>query len=564
MDSTFKPHRPSVNIADPSAPAKAANLQNTYRILLIALIVLAIAVRLFFWIYTQRTWEDALISVQHSENAAAGLGLTHTPSDEPPLHGFTSPLSVLVPLLGELLYRGFGLNFIKLVSALLGGVAVYLGFEICTYLKLPPILALTAAAYLAFEHHQILWGMAGMETEITIVAYLYSFWCFQRRSQLEKGISLGLCLLARPDAAIWVAIACSFELWRSWKAGTWKSMAPLVTGLVCVYGPWIIFTFAYYGSPIPNTVYAKSIGYGGFLPVFETALRQRQFARAAADVFKAVRSGFGPFVTLGLVYGGNGTWFQDLWDRHRIISHCMALLLLPGVLAMFRRRDRNAFLIYAFIATYLAYFTFLVPDIFGWYTPPFTAVAVIGSMYGLGYLIRFIPQRATRTAIAAGFGALYTAAFLIAMPVTMRAEKHVQQYVEVGNREAIGLYLKAISKNGDTIGCEPLGYIGYYSRLEVYDYPGLCNRKVVEFLRRHPDQRNLPSMLKFFHPTFLVLRPWESQSPAHVTWDWIDHDYSLIRVFQVPRKESRQLLFRGSNVDQVFYVFELKSAQARA
>ena len=85
--------------------AKAARLQNVHRTLLIALVVLAIAVRLFFWVYTNRTWEDALISVQHSENAAAGLGLTHTPSDGPPLHGFTSPLSVLVPLAGELVHH---------------------------------------------------------------------------------------------------------------------------------------------------------------------------------------------------------------------------------------------------------------------------------------------------------------------------------------------------------------------------------------------------------------------------------------------------------------------------
>ena len=39
--------------------------------------VLAVLVRLFYWGYTGRTWEDALITVLHSENAASGLGLTH-------------------------------------------------------------------------------------------------------------------------------------------------------------------------------------------------------------------------------------------------------------------------------------------------------------------------------------------------------------------------------------------------------------------------------------------------------------------------------------------------------
>ena len=227
------------------------------------MIALAVAVRLFFWIYTNRTWEDALISVQHAENAALGLGLTHTPSNEPPLHGFTSPLSVLVPLLGDLVHVGYGLLLIKLVSALLGGVAVFLAYQICNNLKLPSALALTVGAYIAFEHHQILWGMAGMETQITIVAYLYSFRCFQQGTQLEKGMSLGLCMLARPDATVWVGIGCGFELWRAFKNQNLKRLGILAAGLLMVYAPWLIFTFAYYGSPVPNTIYAKSLGYRG-------------------------------------------------------------------------------------------------------------------------------------------------------------------------------------------------------------------------------------------------------------------------------------------------------------
>src|SRR5215207_7187547 len=56
----------------------------------------AAAIRLFFWAYTGSLWEDALITVLHSENAVSGLGLTHFKIDDPPVHGFTSPLSVLV------------------------------------------------------------------------------------------------------------------------------------------------------------------------------------------------------------------------------------------------------------------------------------------------------------------------------------------------------------------------------------------------------------------------------------------------------------------------------------
>src|ERR1700753_3469103 len=139
--------------------------------------VSAMLIRIFYWAYTGRTWDDALITVLHSENAASGLGLTHFVPGERPLHGFTSPLSVLIPLAGDLVHVGYGLLFLKLLSALLGGVAVWLGVKMCRELDLPPSLALAAGAYLAFDHHQILWGMAGMETQLVVVAYLWSVLC---------------------------------------------------------------------------------------------------------------------------------------------------------------------------------------------------------------------------------------------------------------------------------------------------------------------------------------------------------------------------------------------------
>jgi hypothetical protein len=46
--------------------------------------------------------------------------MTHFQIGEPPLHGFTSPLSVLVPLVGDVFRVGFGIPFIKVVSAFAG------------------------------------------------------------------------------------------------------------------------------------------------------------------------------------------------------------------------------------------------------------------------------------------------------------------------------------------------------------------------------------------------------------------------------------------------------------
>src|SRR5436190_23610068 len=76
--------------------------------LLAVALVLAIGVRIFFWAYTHRVWEDALITITHAQNAVAGHGLVHH-LGEGRVQGFTSALSVLVPLIGEFLSHGSGL-----------------------------------------------------------------------------------------------------------------------------------------------------------------------------------------------------------------------------------------------------------------------------------------------------------------------------------------------------------------------------------------------------------------------------------------------------------------------
>jgi hypothetical protein len=174
----------------------------------------AVALRFFFWAYTGRNWEDALITVLHSENFFNGLGLTHYLGEgEPPLHGFTSPLSVLVPMMGDFLKVGFGLSFIKIVSALAGGLTVLYAMAVAIHpkIKLPTPLAVMIMGYLAFEHHQILWGMAGMETQMAVLVLLASLYFAIAEKTVPLGFSLGFCMLARPDFAFWAAIVLSLS-----------------------------------------------------------------------------------------------------------------------------------------------------------------------------------------------------------------------------------------------------------------------------------------------------------------------------------------------------------------
>src|SRR5271165_2035735 len=208
---------------------------------MLALSITAVVIRLFFWFYTQRTWEDALITVQHAENAARGLGLNHAPHG-PLVHGFTSALSVLVPLLGETVHHGLGLPLLKFVSAICGGISVWLGMRICQRLGLAFPFAILVGGYLAIEHQQILFGMAGMETQIAVAVLLLSIYGLLDLRPWLVGVSLALCALARPDFGFWVVIVVALVAWRSWRLSDWHSLETIVLALLLICGPWLAFT----------------------------------------------------------------------------------------------------------------------------------------------------------------------------------------------------------------------------------------------------------------------------------------------------------------------------------
>jgi hypothetical protein len=90
-------------------------------------------------------------------------------------------------------------------------------------------------------------------------------------------------------------------------------------------------------------------------------------------------------------------------------------------------------------------------------------------------------------------------------------EMRVQQRViEDDGRKIIGEWLRANAAPGDRIFLEPLGYVGYYSHLKAYDYPGLTSREVVTAIRE--GATTIPSLLPNSSLTGSFFAPWRSNS----------------------------------------------------
>jgi hypothetical protein len=487
--------------------------------------ITAVALRLFFWDYTGRVWEDTLITVQHSENCALGLGLTHHPS-EPRVHGFTSPLSVLVPLLADIFHVGWGIPFIKIVSVFCGVMAIFYVMAIAIHplTRLSTPAAVLVMGFAAIEHHQIFFGMSGMETQMVILILLMSFYYIAAELPIHLGVSLGLCMLARPDFGFWTVIVGLYLL-----IVRPRLLPRVVLSAFCVYGPWLLFTTLYYGSPLPNTILAKMLGH-------KLWLKDEHLTWSVAKRTIVDNLTYSVFAQTGPSHLGHSLWRGSFfWDRH-VVSWMVVFFSGIGAVGNLLRKKWALIPPCCFVFLYAIYYCCFVPVLFPWYFPPLATATVLLGAYGLDLSLSRLKLFRLGTLILWCCATAYLGLLAYVLPITFRAEKTVQELIENGVRKRIGLYLAGRMNEDQTLGCEPLGYVGYYSRKTIYDFPGMGSKKVTDFLRSHPEQRNMNGVFEHFKPDFLLLRPWEYEElrdPKH--GGWIDRDYEVERTFETAK-----------------------------
>src|SRR4051794_23906490 len=221
-------------------------------------LLLAETSRIAFWAVTGRRYEDALITLTHAENAARGLGFVHHPQ-EGPVQGFTSALSALIPLAGEVVHHGAGMATIQTVSLFAAAATMVYAYLIARRLGLAAWPTFFLLAYLALDYNQIIFAMGGMETQIAVAVLLAGAFHVMRRDTVPAGILLGLAVLARPDFILWVGCALAWLYLSDRSRRAQANRIVLFAAVVVV--PWIVFTSLYYGSPVPHTLVAKSTSF---------------------------------------------------------------------------------------------------------------------------------------------------------------------------------------------------------------------------------------------------------------------------------------------------------------
>jgi len=499
----------------------------------------ALAASLGYVLATGHVWEDYLITFRHSKNLAEGRGLVFQPGER--VHGFTSPLGVLLP---AAFHRAFGnpesflpaLWCFRVLGALAfaGGVA----FFVCTLVRAGMgVWGLAAAMLLTLEIKGAQYSVNGQETGLMIFFLGWSVDLLSRPGPY-RWKSLALCWAGlqwtRPDGFViggaWALSRIVFadkEDRRALFAAYLKAL-----GLsVVLYAPWIVFTTLYYGTPIPHTVVAKSVP-------FEPPLRTLK------DLENLVTSRMRWVLEPVCFFFGNWPKSEQRFAQTLAIAGAFVWLLPGGGgLSQFARRASFAYVLI------LAYFCKIT--IYAWYVPP-AALLLLASLAALtverpivtailvtfsyvaavlveedrlrighssqnllaivGALLVYLSWRTPRWVVrAALFGG--GIAFLAAVFGMQTYQMSVQQaMIENRVRTPVGLWLREHVKANETVYVECLGYIGYFSNCHILDYPGLATPVVAkahrsrEWSKETSPTERMVLLIPDLKPDWLALR----------------------------------------------------------
>lgn len=519
--------------------------------------VVCFASVLGYALWTGHVWEDFFITFRHSRNLVEGRGLTYNPPER--VHGFTSPLGVLLPALCDLAtgvrdWRA-ALWLFRILSALAFAGAGVLTARLLRQGRHPAWFLTAWAILYAFEAKAVAYSANGMETAWVLLPLAGAL--LLTAGEPGRGWLLGACwaglLWARPDGFVW-AVGLSIGRFlmvpgrRAWLACCLRA----AVACAALYGPWLVFAWLYYGSPVPHTVLAKANVEWG------TAVQLRQaydnldsrFARAAAEAFQPMIFWGGKdwlpweqatrfLVTLSewLGFFASIYWLLPVNDRAgRLASFAFTIgcIYLASIFSVFSWYWPPATVLGLF-ALVRAWRTLLVPPDDGilvpaswpwtvgwalvcytffttvdlvdaWYVPT-TAILAAGWLGRIPAPVRILSWRLVR--IPAGLAAtaalgVVAAAQLAVFGLSAYEMKVQQAEVEDGNRMPVGLWLRDHVGPGERVYLEPLGYVGFFSGAHLVDWPGLVSREVVRCRReKHTDYW---STIGEIRPEWLVLR----------------------------------------------------------
>ena len=430
-------------------------------ILIVLLILVALAARI---IPGPRTIDDAFITFRYSRNIAEGIGFVYNPG----VHtlGTTTPLFTLIMAafgaVGGTAYPWYALT----VSAVADAISVVLLFLIVRKVTASELVAVFPAALWALSPMSVTFAVGGMETSVNALWLIAATYLYAASQHKWRDIGIGVCaalgVLTRVDAVLWIGPLLAWQLGETWLT---QRKLPLRTwsAAALVLLPWVIFSVAYFGTPIPNSVTAKRFAY-----LIQPNAALSQLLQTYSNAFFQ----FDLLGSLGVMLGA---------------VLILAFTLFAFSYALRSERRLLPFLIYPWI--YFAVFAVLNPQIFRWYMAPPLPALIVGTFVGLWALLRPLQKRRwVARVVVAGIGGLCVITSLSGWTLTPdhgpnrpapKMAWHAIEllYQQMGEhlRNDLGVTAETRVASGD------IGAVGYFSRATIVDTVGLVTPELTRY-----------------------------------------------------------------------------------
>jgi hypothetical protein len=509
-----------MTIVSPNLDASPSMIRNDhlFRLLAAAIAVLAILVRAWMSWHTHFTGEDAMITLRYAENLAHGRGFVYNPGAH--ILGTTTPLYTLLLALFAWLHAD-AMTLGKACNILAEGLTCFL---LARMLARPdirqPVAGLFAALFYAFSSLPITISISGMETGLVTCAGVGAITAYLERRAIPLYVLGALLFLLRIDGLLLFAfLAVTLALQTRnipWAAMGWCLLLVL---------PWLAFSFAYFGSPVPNSFCAKLAVYGHQ----QEAPVVMMTASNHADFFRLFAQNWMQRGILALFVLGAATVFSPQRTQGREAPRGENRDLLSSSLVF------RVTLVWL-LAYYGTMFTSHVM-MFGWYfLPPFPLYACVAALGGarlLVWLTQYRPEWWTpprRTLAWRAALAIFMAAGVIRLPATRREIAATQQLNDQFF-QPIGEWLGTHVRPGERILVESIGYIGYYSHQDILDEIGLVSPEILSSYRTG---RPLQDIVKRLRPEWLCLRKDEEATLQASPTDRFEIEYRRVGLFAIP------------------------------
>ncbi len=215
------------------------------------------------WLFRGFYVDDAFISLRFVRQWTSGNGLVYNISER--VEGYSNFLWIVLLAPFDIV----GINLV--LASKIAGILLGLMTLIVTSLFAKRFLAETpqfiAPLFLAVTSSFAAWAMGGLETMLFSFLLILSIYLFLKEEQTHQGwysgVCFGLLALTRPEGLLFGVIAVGYGSYRLYQLGTYPNRRDYLRfgSFALIVGSYFLWRFIYYGYPLPNTVYAKSMGF---------------------------------------------------------------------------------------------------------------------------------------------------------------------------------------------------------------------------------------------------------------------------------------------------------------